>query len=129
MPSESDSDKEEAAAVQPDIIASHQNPVKKKSKTERRRERRLEQKYSRIVKDYNFILQTMEIPDEEFKTARKFKLTVQSLLYKQFPACKLLCYRNFYLQLRNTTPVNEMLMYLDHQSKRAYNQLTILHQK
>jgi len=128
--SEPDSDSEKARAIPPDIIASHQKIVKKNS------ERKLkvppnddseieatpavipsDLSTSLLVNDYNFILQAMEIPDEEYKTARKFKFTLQTLLAKQFPSCKLIWYRNWYLKLRNTTPLNEMLFYFDTQSK------------
>jgi len=134
--SESDSDSQKARAIQPDIIASHQKIVKKSSKTEPRRDkgklRELpnddpemeaapaaipsETTTSRLVNDYNFIRQSMEIPDKEYKNAREFKSTIQTSLAKRFPSGKLIWYRNWYLKLRNTTPINEIVLYFDTQS-------------
>jgi len=123
--SESDSESQKAIAVQPDIIASNQKTkreLKKSPNDDLKTEAAPaaipnETSTSLLVNDYNFILQAMEIPDEEYKTARKFKFTLQTLLAKQFPSCKLIWYRNWYLKLRNTTPLNEMLFYFDTQSK------------
>jgi len=76
-----------------------------------------EESGSLLVKDYNFICQQMEITDEDYKIGCQLMTTLQTLLAKQFPSCKLIWYRNWYLKLRNTTPLNEMIIYVDHQGE------------
>jgi len=105
----------------PDIITSvstleNRNLVPHSQKSTARK-----QQETSLVRQYNAIRQVVEIPDEEFKTAMNFLETLQTLLADQFPSCQLICYRNWYLQLRNTTQHNELLFFLDHKGKLANN--------
>ncbi|CAL8143355.1 unnamed protein product [Orchesella dallaii] len=64
---------------------------------------------------YGAIHRTMEIPDDAYEECMYFLKTVQNILAQEFPGCQLILFRNWYLKLRNTTPINELLFYLDHQ--------------
>jgi len=84
--------------VAQDVPHSHQEEVYQSSSTS-------------MVDDYNLIQDKMEIPKDEYKRALQFLERIQSLI----PKCQLVWYRNWYLKLRSTTHLDELLIFVDQQ--------------
>jgi len=106
----------------PDIITSISPPENgnfTRPRTRSQKSAARKQGESSLVRQYNDILQVIEIPEKEYKDVLEFLETLQTLLADQFPSCQLICYRNWYLQLRNTTHPEELLFFLDHKGEQT----------
>ncbi|ODM90849.1 Poly(A) RNA polymerase cid13 [Orchesella cincta] len=62
---------------------------------------------------YSSICQLIEIPDDEHKTALELLESLGTVFAQQFPRNQLICFRNWYLKLQNTSPSNELIIFLD----------------
>jgi len=116
-------DRSDEDELVPDVIRENSPPphkiiaARKKSVTSKS-----EKNPSSAVQDLDTICNEMAIPDEDYETALDFLKSFETLLakHKQLPSCRVILFRNWYLKLKNTTSLNEVIFFLDYQGELKF---------
>jgi len=68
---------------------------------------------SALVQDLVTISRAMKIPDEEYEAAESFFHALETLLARDLPSCRLTWFCNWYLRLKSTMPLNDLMFFLE----------------